>query len=291
MFRCIAGVALLAITQSVSAAPRNIDVAYLAVVNGLWQVWVMNDDGSGRRQVTHSMSDKTRVSWFPSGDRLLISTNQGLVLTVDLKSGKEIPVEIGVAPVLDAVASPDGTHIAFSFNGADSGDGNDIWMAAADGTGRVRLTDMPSLQHEPTWSPDGKSLLFLSGNGKQVHDIWKIDLSTRSREQLTAGDLYHFDIAISATGELAYSANRSGNYEIYVQTPGKEPVQITHDPGLDAHPTFSPDGREILFESTRGGQFDIWKFNRVTHSSTQATHQKNGARAPAWRLGMRGGAT
>jgi eukaryotic-like serine/threonine-protein kinase len=54
---------------------------------------------------------------------------------------------------------------------------------------------------------------------------------------------------------LAFSSNRSGNYEIYVRrVQGGQEVNITNDPGQDIQPAFSPDGNWIAFVSTRSSR-------------------------------------
>ena len=275
--------AIAATAKSPTRAVGGPDVAYIALTKGMWQVWTMRNDGSDARQLTSSLSDKTRVSWYPTGDRLLVNTNQGAAYAVELANGKETGIDLGVKPVLDAVISPDGTHIAFSFNGADSPDGHDLWIESVDGSGRRRLTDMPGLQHEPTWSRDGAFLYFLSGSGKQTHDIWRLDVRSGNREQLTAADLYHFDVAVSVHGDLAFSANSLGNYEIFLQPAGRPASAVTQDNAFAAHPSFSPDGGQILFESTRSGSLQIWKLDLESKQLLQLTHDSGGARSPVWR--------
>ena len=277
-----AGLLVTGIPRS-ALSRQSADVAYLALTNGIWQVWTMHDDGTGSRQLTRSMSDKTRVSWYPTGDRLLVNDNQGTLNAVELANGRQTAVDLGLKPVLDAVLSPDGLQIAFSFNGADSPDGHDLWIESVDGSGRRRLTDMPGLQHEPTWTSDGGFLYFLSGSGKQTHDIWRLELRSGNREQLTASDLYHFDVAVSARGDLAFSANRSGSYEVYFQPAGGAPDAVTHDGAYAGHPSFSPDGRQLLIESTRSGVLQIWKLELDSKRLTKVTQHPDGARAPVWR--------
>src|SRR5262249_21119169 len=60
---------------------------------------------------------------------------------------------------------------------------------------------------------------------------------------------------------LAFSSNRSGNYEIYVRRieGGQEPVNVTNNPGQDFQPAFSPDGNWIAFASTRSSRTGMVK--------------------------------
>lgn len=269
---------------STGASAAQPELAYLAVSNGYWEVWVANPDGSAARQLTRSGTDKTRVSWYPDGKALLASCNDGTLFKVDL-DGRQSRITLEQFPVVDAVLAPDGSEIAYSFSTAI--DGNDIWVANSDGTGPRKLVTLASLQHEPVWSRDGSQIYFLSGDGGQAHDIWRASLNGGSAEQLTVGSLYHFDIAVASNGDLAYSSNLSGNYEIYLQRKAGKPEALTNDPALDGRPAFSPDDTSLILESTRGGAPNLWRIDLQTGSSKQITNHKEGARAPAWYAGGR----
>lgn len=266
------------------AATAPSELAYLAVADGYWEVWLSKADGTEARQLTRTRHDKTRLSWYPDGKALLAGCNDGTVVRIDL-SGTETPIHLEQFPVVDVALSPDGKYLTYSFSTAI--DGNDLWMSRADGSNAERVVKMMKLQHEPIWSSDGRYVYFLSGEGGQAHDIWRMSMQDRSTEQLTVGSLYHFDIAVSARGDIAYSGNSSGNYEIYLQRPGVKPEQLTNDPALDARPAFSPDAKYIVFESTRGGVPNLWRIDTSSGSLTQITTTKDGARAPAWYSGAR----
>lgn len=258
-------------------------IAYLAVTDGYWQAWVMDADGARPRAVTRSAGDKTRVSWVADGRRLLVTRNDGVVVTVDIASGRESPIRLKHQPVLDAVISPDGRQIAYSFSTAI--DGNDLWIADLDGSNERKVVRMPVLQHEPQWAPDGRSIYFLSGDGGQAHDIWRVTLNSGSPEQITVGSLYHFDIAVAADGSIAYSSNRDGNYEIYVER-GQSRTRVTEHPALDARPSFSPDAQALVFESSRSGAMQIWKVSSRGGDPVVITSHEGGARGPSWRPSM-----
>lgn len=276
--RLLAWIACGASGISTCVAATQPELAYLAVSDGYWEVWVANADGSMARQLTRSRTDKTRVSWYPDGQALLVSCNDGKVMKVDLR-GATASITLAQFPVVDAVLAPDGGQIAYSFSTAI--DGNDIWVANSDGTAARKLVKLTALQHEPVWSRDGEQIYFLSGDGGQAHDIWRVQLDGNSAEQITVGNLYHFDVAVSGADDIAYSSNRSGNYEIYMQRKGGRPEALTNDPSLDGRPVFAPDNNSIVFESTRGGTPNLWRIDLQTRTVKRITHHKEGARAPA----------
>jgi TolB protein len=58
-----------------------------------------------------------------------------------------------------------------------------------------------------------------------------------------------------------WRVSETGTYDIYVMeiaNPEGRIIQLTHDAGRNEHPTWSPDGRHIAFESTRGGSRQVW---------------------------------
>ena len=266
-----------------ASAPASGRVAYLARTQGFWQVWVVAPDGSGARQLTHSSVEKTRASWYPDGQALLVSTDGGDLLRVELEGGGETPVRLPVEGSTDAVLSPDGRHVAFSVSPAASRDDNEIFLfSLADGQKLRRLTQAPGLQHEPAWSRDGRWIYYLAGLGDTDHDILRVSLDGSRREQLTTGRGFHFDVAVGPDGSLAYSNNVTGNYELWVQAPGAAPRRLTDDPALDAAPSFSPDGATLVFESTRAGQPEIWRVSAEGGPAQRVTHSVVGARRPVW---------
>jgi len=272
---------LLCGISSVFANNEHHEIAYLAHSTGYWQVWVMDQDGNNKLQVTHSAYDKSRVSWYPDGAHLLVSGSQGALNKVDINTGNETPIKSEFNGMYDAVLSPNGKKIAFSVSAAGKIDGNDIWVFDSNGKNQKRVSKMKLLQHEPVWSADSEEIYFLSVTGKQTHDIWKVNLKSGSKEKLTDDSLYHFDIALSHNDDLAFSNNQTGNYEIWVMKNGKS-KQVTNNPALDAKPSWSPNSNTLVFESNRDGVSNLWAVHLSSSDLKQLTNHKEGARAPVW---------
>lgn len=271
---------LLTLIPSVVAGATG-EVAYLAFTENYWQVWSMNNDGSHQQQITFSDYDKSHISWYPDGKYLLVNGNQGEVRKIDVVTKKETNIKLPIQGTTDASISPDGTKIVFSLSVADSRDNNHVWIVGENGEHLEKITNMGGLQHEPVLSFDGQWVYFLSGAGDESHDIWRVSLKSKSTEQLTSGQLYHFDVAVSQDNKLAYSNNRSGNYDIWIREKGKDRNLTKHE-AFDARPSWSMDGKQIMFESSRSGVLNIWRISDKGGNPTQLTHHTRGARYPVW---------
>lgn len=76
--------------------------------------------------------------------------------------------------------------------------------------------------------------------------------------------------------ELAYCAERNGQYNIYtIPVIGGVEKQLTFTPGLDDGPEYSSDGRYIWFNSTRTGLMQIWRMNTDGSEQTQMTFEES----------------
>ena len=116
------------------------------------QVWVMNADGTGERQLTRFAADDGSPqwpSWSPDGARLAIQSgnynrsapaeNTAHIWIVDVKSGAVTRLNPHTTPYLDETPSwfPDGKRIAFQ---SDRSGRMEVWVMNADGMGAKQVT-------------------------------------------------------------------------------------------------------------------------------------------------------
>ena len=164
--------------------------------------------------------------------------------------------------------SPDGRYIAFSrFSESEKG----IFIVPALG-GAERKLCSPDWEHEylarVEWSPDGKYLAFIDrGSPQTSYSIWLLSVENFERRQLTFPPLEIYgDIspAFSPDGEtLAFTRfSTAGVNDIYtVPIRGGEPRRLTFDNRGVGVWAWTPDGREIVFPSDRGGDFGLWRIS------------------------------
>ena len=258
------------------------DVAYLAVDKFYWQVFLMSGEGKNIKPISNSSYDKSSISWYPDGKYLLASGNQGELFKINIKTGKESPISLPFKHVNDAVISPDGKYIAFSQK-PEGSIYNKLWLMNVKTQKKIKVGWRKGFQHEPVFSTDSKTLYYLSGDNDQSHDIMKYNIQSKSLDNLTVGTLYNLDVQPNLHGQIAFSSNRSGNYEIWVQT-GFKLKKLTDHVAMDGRPSWSHDNKMIYFESNRSGVMNIWAVPvDGSQAPKQVTFSKEGARYPLWR--------
>ncbi|NIV49598.1 MAG: protein kinase, partial [Gammaproteobacteria bacterium] len=157
--------------------------------------------------------------------------------------------------------SPDGERIAFRSDR----DGGGIYVMGATGESPRRVSDRG---YEPTWSPDGKSLVFSTGLGTHPYwasneaELWVVDVETLEQRRLPHdGAGAPVSPRFSPNGlRIAFWNAPGGQRDIYTMpAEGGEPLPVTDDPDTDWSPFWSPDGRWLFFVSDRGGSPDLWR--------------------------------
>ncbi len=119
-------------------SPRGDLILYQKQANGRWDIWIMNPDGTGKRQVTSGDGDKTDASFSPDGELIVYSSNEqdpdfANLFVVPVAGGA--PTRLTNARAYDGAPSwsPDGTLVAFeSYAGDPDGSaGTRLWLIAA----------------------------------------------------------------------------------------------------------------------------------------------------------------
>jgi len=158
-----------------------------------------------------------------------------------------------------------------------------IYTMRDDGSGSVALTDGTSQDTWPSWSPDGRRILFVS-NRQGNRDIWVMDANGKRLVNLTRHSADDWTPVWNPQGDaIAFSSYRDGNWEIYrMAADGSRPVRLTNHPAADVAPSWSPDGQWIAFASQRDGNWDLYIMNRDGSQLRRLTENEATDFAPAW---------
>ena len=156
-----------------------------------------------------------------------------------------IQISVSEGTNLAASLSPDGKLIAIDLQGT-------IFTLPAAGGIATALTDGMGDDRQPSWSPDGKFIIFQSYKDGNYH-IWRINKDGSDLTQITFGLYDDREPQWSKDGSrIIFSSDRAGNYDIWeLRASSGEVFQITQDPANEYHPAISTDGEQIAFISSR----------------------------------------
>ena len=166
-------------------------------------------------------------------------------------------------------------------------DGNsEIYVMTADGSGQERLTFDPAPDLYPDWSPDAEKIVFASGDASIIV-VMKDNGDDRT--PLTAVRQFADDIQPAwspdgALDQIAFASNIEGGWNIWVMNDdGSNLIQRTFmHTEVDAHPSWSPDGKQIVLGSTVDDNSDIYVMNADGSGRTRLTFDSSIDRLPAW---------
>jgi Tol biopolymer transport system component len=163
-----------------------------------------------------------------------------------------------------------------------------IFLINSDGTNQRNIVDLgPWDSSNPTWSPDGTKIAFVSNRPANYlynyldsgpGGIYVMNVNSGNPVILTAGGYP----AWSPDGtRIAFASSTDGHTQIYViNSDGTNRIKITNTDFDVWSPTWSPDGRKIAF-SGRGDKWGIYVMNSDGSNQTRLTEHWSDGR-PAW---------
>lgn len=281
----VLAVAALAPAPAATAA-TNGRIAFQAFDGRFPQVFTIEPDGSGLRQITRVPAKDPEFdpggenpTWSPDGMTIAFDTGnrKGVNLWTVRPDGSglaEMPLGVGAFNGNPAY-SPDGRMVSFDWDRGFPSKEHGIFVANSDGTRARRLTTAPRTNEahdtESQWSPDGTRIAFTRVKKIGRAAVFVIGVDGRGLKRLTPWKLDAASPDWSPDGSRIlfnshFDAGPRQSANLYAMRPdGRRRVALTHHHGGRVHsfrPSWAPDGSRIVFArfTARGrrGRTDLY---------------------------------
>jgi Tol biopolymer transport system component len=200
---------------------------------------------------------------------------------------------VGAAAPAHATFQGGNGRIAFTSNASGN---NEVYTINPDGSGIVNVTNDPSDDGRPDYSPDGSKIAFRSNrDGNQ--EIYTMNAGGTGVARLTFDPAYDVQPVWSPDGSLiAFDSNRSDpnpstciqpssgcSRDIFVmEANGSGVRRLTFDTGDDEWPEFSPDGSLVAYSTNVGGAYAVYTVSLSTLAVHKLTTDSLQAGEPDW---------
>jgi TolB protein len=180
-------------------APDGKSLVYCSDRSGAFEIWTMRADGTAQTQVTKLGGRALFPDMSPDGKHIVFAGVIGQdantdVYVVDAAGGGHLTALTTCKDQMAGCAndypswSPDGKHIVFIHQDdyvSEQGVNEQVWLMNADGSGKHALTTGADPKDQlPSWSPDGKQIVYAAGVGVS-EGIWKIGIDGTKPTQLS----------------------------------------------------------------------------------------------------------
>jgi Tol biopolymer transport system component len=169
-------------------SPDGRQIVFTSLKDGDLEIYTMNSDGTNVKRLTFTPGYDGGAWWSPDGKQIVYRSNHPTD-SAELRNYRDLLAQGLVRP----------SKV-------------ELFLMNADGSNQRQITHLGGANFGPSWTPDGKHIVFSSN----------------------------------------YKNPRSGNFDLYLVDPdGSNLEQLTFDESFDGFPMFSPDGKKIVWASNR----------------------------------------
>ena len=264
------------------------------------EIFLMNWDGSSPRQITYHQSIVMSPSWVPSGKKLAYTAfvyrrslqgRRASIFLYDFFRKKRKLVSSYHGTNLGADFLPSGRDMLISI--PSKAGGLDIFKFSLRRKRffPIKLGPKGVINVEPAIHPDGKKIAFSSDRSGRVM-LYEMDQYGDNLKQLTFVGSYNSSPDWSPDGQsIVFSGYSGGRFDLFLikDVHGKrKTVRLTTARKSNGRwadnesPSFSPDGRQIVFTSNRTGVYQLYLINVDGTNLRRITFDRYNYKSPKW---------
>jgi eukaryotic-like serine/threonine-protein kinase len=200
------------------------------------------------------------------------------------RNGTEQAVAAPARNYLFPRLSPDGGRVAVGISGHET----HLWLYDLARESLTRLTFEGTVNHNPTWSPDGKLIAFDSDKEGLLNIYWRLADGSGGLQRLTTSPYANVPMSWSSDGQFLAFIETGGDTgsDIWVlRLSDRKPQPFLVTPFNESVPRFSPDGHWLAYISNESGRYEVYvrpfpgpggKWQISTDGGTEPVWNRNG---------------
>ena len=242
------------------------------------EIYLMNDDGSDVRRLTDNPANDSFPKFTPDGTQITFNSNRAGETTdvyIMNRDGKTVVrlTDWKSNEISRGGLSPDGTKLAFNsnLNGVYQMFVKDIEPFAP----QLILSDDNDLQ-TPNYSPNGQEIVYSVKFSDKTGELRILNLNDKKSRLLlktSSGNNYP---RWSPDGNwIAFHQEAEGKWDVFkIKSDGTELMKLTDHPASDSLPNWFPDGKSLIFRTTRNGDSSLSEIYRMNADGSDQTPLK-----------------
>jgi len=246
------------------------------------EILEMSVDGYDVSVITNNRTINLAPSWSPDAGSVLFTSfmdGNASLYRADVSGRNTRKLSSGRGLNLGGRYSPDGQKIALSI---ERGGNSDLFVIGSEGQVLKQLTNGAEIDVSPSWSPDGQQIAFVSSR-TGTPQVYVMNADGSSPRRVTFQGSYNTSPCWSPKGDLIAYVGREHGFNIYTLNLKTNQVHdVTSGQGNNEDPWFSPDGRYLVFSSTRVGKPALFLADTSGQQQVQLTKSGGDDTSPSW---------
>jgi TolB protein len=243
---------------------------------------IMDQDGANPAFLTNGSYLVLTPRFSPNVQQITYMSYEGgraRVFLYNIETGRKEVLTTQQGMTFAPRFSPDGQSVALSLE--RDGDSDIYTMDLATRSMR-KLTDDRAIDTSPSYSPDGSQIVFNSDRGS-TPQLYVMNGDGSGVRRITFGDGRYLTPVWSPRGDLiAFTKQKGGRFFIGVIKPDGTGERLLSESDLDEGPTWSPNGRVIMFfREALGGDPRLYSVD-LTGRNLRQISTPGAASDPAW---------